>query len=73
MALDFGDAMRCVLDGDKVRRAGWNGKGMHIELHPVGIDNDLLTLVCMKTVQGNLVPWLCSVTDMVATDWELIV
>ena len=73
MALDFGDAMRRVLDGGKMARSGWNGKGMWIALNNVtmGIsEGDVLKLVCMKTAQGTLVPWLASVTDMVATDWE---
>lgn len=73
MPLDFGDAMRRVLDGGKAGRGGWNGKGMHIEIKPItmGIsEGDVLKLVCMRTVQGKFVPWLASVTDMVATDWE---
>lgn len=26
--------------------------------------------VFMKTVHGDLVPWLCSQTDLLSTDWE---
>jgi len=25
----------------------------------------------MSTVTGQLVPWLCSQTDLLATDWEM--
>lgn len=28
--MDFGDAIRAMKAGHCVRRAGWNGKGMHI-------------------------------------------
>lgn len=27
--------------------------------------------VMMRTAQGSFVPWLCSQTDLLATDWEL--
>lgn len=68
-ALDFSDAMRRVLDGEKMRRKGWNGKGMWIAHHaPVG--DITLPFIVMSTVQGDLVPWLASQTDMCATDWE---
>lgn len=28
--------------------------------------------VAMKTAQNNVVPWLCSQTDLLADDWEII-
>ena len=71
MPLDFGDAMRRVLDGGKVRRSGWNGKGMYLKLQNVTVGNNAEAVyICMFTAQQTLVPWLASVTDMVAQDWE---
>lgn len=32
--LDFGDAIAALKDGRRVRRAGWNGKGMYLWLLP---------------------------------------
>lgn len=32
--MDFGEAIRIVKDGGKVRRTGWNGLGMWIALSP---------------------------------------
>lgn len=32
--MDFGDAIRAMKDGNKVPRAGWNGKGMWLILVP---------------------------------------
>jgi hypothetical protein len=32
--MDFGDAIRCLKQGEKVARAGWNGKGMWISMTP---------------------------------------
>jgi hypothetical protein len=32
-----------------------------------------LPYIYMKTVQGDFVPWLASQTDMLATDWYVII
>jgi lysozyme len=70
--LDFSDAMRRILDGEKMRRRGWNGKGMWIAYHvPVG--DISLPFIYMFTVTGDTVPWLASQTDMLASDWEVAV
>lgn len=28
--------------------------------------------VTMKTVDGSIVPWVCSQTDLLADDWEIV-
>jgi hypothetical protein len=66
----IGWAVKQLHDGIKVRRSGW-GKGMHIELQvPDAHSKMTLPYVFMFTAQGDLVPWLCSQTDLLATDWE---
>lgn len=69
--MNIGDAVAALKCGEKVARAGWNGKGMHLELQ-VPDEHSKMTLpyVYMKTVQGDLVPWLASQTDLLAEDWE---
>lgn len=76
--------------GNKIRRAGWNGKGMFLvfqKAYPEGIPINantaqatgipqgticsFLPYVMMRTADGSFVPWLCSQTDLLATDWEL--
>jgi hypothetical protein len=67
----IGWAVKELQNGEKVRRAGWNGKGMWLALQtPLDGDNMTLPYVFMSTAQGDLVPWLCSQTDLLATDWE---
>jgi len=68
----IGWAVETLRSGQRVRRSGWNGKNMHLELQ-VPDANSKMTLpyVYMFTAQGDLVPWLCSQTDLLATDWEL--
>jgi len=75
--MEIGEAMHKLKLGVRVARQGWNGKDMWL-LHasggtfstdgqPVGA---MLPHVVMKTAGGDYVPWLCSQTDLLATDWE---
>ena len=68
---DFGTALAMLRTKNRVRRAGWNGKGMWIELQvPDEHSKMSLPYIYMKTACNNLVPWLASQTDLLATDWE---
>jgi hypothetical protein len=71
-ALDLGLALYHLRNGRRVRRVGWSGKNMYLELQ-VPDEHSKMTLpyVYMFTAQGDLVPWLCSQTDLLATDWEV--
>jgi hypothetical protein len=61
------------LHGKKVMRAGWNGKGMWLGLQDPDENSKMgLPYVYISTVYGQLVPWLCSQTDLLAEDWELV-
>lgn len=84
---DIGWAVKQMHNGSKVRRAGWNGKGMWLFLvpgsvfkvnrppllgiYPEGTEIQYHAHVDMKTAQGDVVPWLCSQTDLLASDWEI--
>lgn len=67
---DFGEALNRLKQGKSVVRAGWNGPGQSLTLQ-VPNENSKMTLpyIYIKTVQGDLVPWLASQTDMLAVDW----
>ena len=78
----FGVAIERLKEGKRVRRAGWNGKGIFIELqwpdenskmtHPyifidtTGLETD------NPDAPRDRVPWLASQTDMLSEDWEEI-
>ena len=82
----IGWAVKEMQNGSRVRRDGWNGKGMFLFLvpgstftvnrapllgiYPPGTVVDYHPHVDMKTATGGIVPWLCSQTDLLATDWE---
>lgn len=82
--MNFGKAIELLKQGKKVRRKGWNGKGMYLFLIGVEGSNDywtyingkndnypLLPFIAMKTADDKVVPWLASQTDMLSEDWEV--
>lgn len=86
--MDFGEALVLLKLGYKVARSGWNGKNMFLFLvngstfnvnrppllgiYPEGTEINYQSHVDMKTADGSIVPWLCSQSDMLASDWTLI-
>lgn len=76
--MTFGDAVERLKTGQKVARAGWNGKGMflfYVGAWAHGVlerDEPTLPFIAMKTATNELVPWLASQTDILSEDWEAI-
>jgi hypothetical protein len=82
---DFGWALAKLREGKRVCRKGWNGKNMFIFLVPgstfkvnrppllgiyeEGTEINYHAHIDMRTANGQIVPWLASQTDMLATDW----
>ena len=87
-ALNFGDALHMLKLGKKVARAGWNGKGMFLfivpgstfkvsrppllGIYPEGTEINYCPHIDMRTADGKVVPWLCSQTDALAEDWQVV-
>lgn len=70
--MNIGQAVEHLLEHDmRVCRKGWNGKGMWLSYVPGG-DNRRAGYVEMRTASGDLVPWTCSQTDLLAEDWEIV-
>lgn len=86
MKMSFELALIALKKGMKVAREGWNGKGMFLYYVPensypavteiakreFGEMVEYGAYIAMKTAQGNVVPWICSQTDMLAEDWILV-
>jgi hypothetical protein len=71
--MNIGEAILALYSGQKVCREGWNGKGMSLELQvPDAHSKMTLPYVFMNTVAGDRVPWLCSQTDLLANDWQVV-
>lgn len=72
--MDFGMALDSLNAGRKVARTGWNGKGMWIKLQRPD-DNSKMSrpYLYMRTVNGDLVPWVASQSDLLADDWVEVI
>jgi len=83
--MNIGGAVCALKAGKRIARKGWNGKKMW--LHLVRFDGTARVscvsveggvwcrqadFVEMKTADNMLVPWLCSQTDLLAEDWEIV-
>lgn len=72
--VDFGEALKIVKAGGKVARAGWNGEGMHVALQVPDEHSKMgHPYLYLSPVDGGLVPWAPSQTDLLAGDWEEII
>lgn len=83
--MNFGQALEVLKTGGFVRRAGWNGKNMHLFLEedfqyliprrraPAGPSRRYAACICIYNAQGITQPgWLASQADMLADDWEIV-
>lgn len=86
--MNIGQAVELLKGGGKVAREGWDGKGMFLFLVPgstfkvnrqpllgiyeEGTEISYCPHVDMRTATGDIVPWLCSQTDLLAEDWEQV-
>ena len=69
----IGYAINRMEAGERVARAGWNGRNMWIALQtPDNHSKMSLPYVYMKTADHQMVPWLCSHTDLLANDWYVL-
>ena len=85
----FSDALEALKSGQRVARSGWNGKGMFLFLvrgsrftvnrEPLlsimgeGTEVTYQPHIDMVTVPETVVPWLASQSDMLASDWEVVI
>jgi len=66
---DFGWAIRELRKGVRVVRRGWNGPAMWIGLNQPDDERMSLPYIFMCTMNGELIPWVASQTDMLTDDW----
>lgn len=81
----FGDAIKYLKRGLKVKRKGWNGKNQHIELASnisyVTTDGEIVNCehdaignkaIAFVGTSGVQIGWLASQADMLADDWVFV-
>lgn len=68
--MSFSRALAHLKHGLRVSRLGWNGKGMWIEMQkPDENSANTRPYLCIKTAQGDRVPWVASHADLIEEDW----
>lgn len=73
VALDFGSALAMLKVGAALSRINWNGPDQYIRLQRADWASKMtLPYFYIRTVQGDLVPWLASQTDLLAHDWYVV-
>lgn len=86
--VDFGDALRAIKAGKRIRRLGWNGKGMFVYYvpaasYPVQTDaakkhygeNAMVPYnpyMAIRNVDNTVSTWVPSVNDCLSTDWLIL-
>lgn len=73
-SMNFGEALEALNQGSRVARENWNGPNQYLELQEPDDDSKMtLPYIFIRTVQGHLVPWLASQTDLLSNDWSHVV
>ena len=86
--LSFGYAIEAMKVGLRVARKGWNGKNMFIfrvpgstfkvnrapllGIYQEGTKINYRAHYDMRTADGDIVPWICSQSDMDEDDWIIV-
>lgn len=71
--LGFSVALSHLQSGRRVARAGWNGKNQYIQLQVPDLGSKMSRpYLFIRTVDGELVPWVAAQTDLLAFDWCIV-
>lgn len=71
--MNFGEALLGLKTGQRATRSGWNGAGMFVELQvPDAHSKMKRPYLYMSPIDGELVPWVASQTDLLAEDWSFV-
>lgn len=72
--MDYSNALIMVKLGKKIARAGWNGKGMYVEMPELSevLQQNINPYFTLKGVDGKISMWVASVADSLATDWQIV-
>jgi hypothetical protein len=71
--INFGQAIEAAKQGKRVARAGWNGKGMYLQLQTVDEHSKMQhNYLYMSDVNGKFFPWNPNNLDILAEDWTIL-
>lgn len=70
--MNFSEALDYIKGRNRLTRKGWNGVDMYVELQTPDEHSKMRRpYIFMKPVDGDLVPWVASQSDILADDWEI--
>jgi|WetSurMetagenome_2_1015567.scaffolds.fasta_scaffold304610_3 hypothetical protein len=70
--MDFSQALNALKSGIRVTRSNWNGANQYVEAQVPDEHSKMnLPYFFIRTVSGQLVPWVASQTDLWAEDWTV--
>jgi len=74
---DFGFALDAMVNGNAVRREGWNGKGMYCFVQSPDkhskMTHPYIVMFIPECEEGErMLPWQPAQVDLFATDWEVM-
>ena len=75
--MDYGAALLYVQAGRHIRRKGWNASNLWVCFIPAGNamfkGYPMQDCLGLKTVDNKMQPgWVASISDTLATDWEIV-
>lgn len=71
--MTFSEALELIKDHKKLARKGWNGANMFVKLQvPDEHSKMRRPYIYMSPVDGDLVPWVASQSDILAEDWVVV-
>ena len=73
--LNFGNVIQGLKADSRLKyaRKGWNGPGQYISIQRPDENSKMKKpYLYISPVDGQLIPWLASQTDMLADDWYLV-
>lgn len=72
--MTFGLAIEALKTGQRVARAGWNGKGMWVEYVPAKdfSFSELNPHFVIKNTNNSFSTWVPSINDCLADDWQIV-
>jgi len=75
--MNFGQALEKLKKGESIRRHGWNGAGMWLDIQEPDLNSKMthpyMVMHIPKCPEGlRLLPWQPAQVDLFAEDWEII-
>ena len=88
LGMSFSEALNKIKQGEKLARAGWNGKDMFVflvegsrfevnrkplnEMFPTGTEVIYRPHIDMKAADGTIGVWAATMSDILTNDWVIV-